>query len=197
MFIPYTPGVTMQTAKRDAILEAALDLFAYRGFHGTAVPLVAEKAGVGAGTLYRYFESKEALVNALYQKLKLELGQALLADFPSDKPHRERFRDMWRRLFAYAHRNRAAVKFLELHHHGSYLDTRSRQVHLVLVDSLSKLVVEAQERKILRPMKPALLISLVYGAFVGLVKGSWDGFFAITPEIIDEGERAIWDAIRA
>ena len=197
MFIPYTPDVTMQTAKRDAILEAALDLFASRGFHGTAVPLVAEKAGVGAGTMYRYFDSKEALVNALYQKLKVELGEALLGDFPADRPHRERFREIWRRLFAYAHRHRSALKFLELHHHGSYLDAQSRQVHLVLVDSLRKLVVEAQERKILRPMKPSLLIALVYGAFVGIVKGSWDGFFAITPEIIDEGERAIWDAIRA
>ena len=58
--------------RREAILAAALELFSERGFHGTAVPLVAEKAGVGAGTLYRYFESKEALVNALYQRWKGE-----------------------------------------------------------------------------------------------------------------------------
>src|SRR5690606_27876447 len=54
------------TDKREAILHAALELFVERGFWGTAVPEIAEKAGVGAGTIYRYFESKEALVNALY-----------------------------------------------------------------------------------------------------------------------------------
>ena len=47
--------------KREAILQAALELFAERGFHGTSVPSVAERAGVGAGTIYRHFESKEAL----------------------------------------------------------------------------------------------------------------------------------------
>jgi AcrR family transcriptional regulator len=43
--------------KREAIMAAALDLFVERGFYGTAVPEIAEKAGVGAGTIYRYFES--------------------------------------------------------------------------------------------------------------------------------------------
>jgi len=43
--------------KRETILAAALELFVERGFYGTAVPEIAERAGVGAGTIYRYFES--------------------------------------------------------------------------------------------------------------------------------------------
>ncbi|MEQ9367019.1 MAG: helix-turn-helix domain-containing protein, partial [Leptospirales bacterium] len=54
--------------KAQAILDASLELFAEKGYDGTAVPLIAEKAGVGAGTIYRYFESKEVLVNILYNK---------------------------------------------------------------------------------------------------------------------------------
>ena len=50
--------------KREAILAAALEAFVEKGFHGTAVPEIAARAGVGAGTIYRYFESKEAVVNA-------------------------------------------------------------------------------------------------------------------------------------
>jgi AcrR family transcriptional regulator len=88
--------------KREAIFAAALELFAERGFHGTAVPLVAEKAKVGAGTIYRYFESKEALVNALYQSEKRLMLDALLADFPFDKPHREQFRVFFQRMASYA-----------------------------------------------------------------------------------------------
>ena len=56
-------------------MAAALELFVERGFYGTAVPEIAERAGVGAGTIYRYFESKEALVNALYREQKLRFGQ--------------------------------------------------------------------------------------------------------------------------
>ena len=51
--------------KRRRILDAALGLFAERGFHGTAVPLVAGRAEVGAGTIYRFFESKEEIALAL------------------------------------------------------------------------------------------------------------------------------------
>src|SRR5690349_16044689 len=82
-------GSTSPADKREAILAAALELFVERGFHGTAVPEVADRAGVGAGTIYRYFASKEALVNALYQKYKAELTGLILKDFPLDKPARQ------------------------------------------------------------------------------------------------------------
>src|SRR6185369_16360221 len=74
--------------KRERILDAALSLFAERGFHGTPVPLVAERASVGAGTIYRYFASKEALVNALYQRWKMAFIDCVSADFPIEKTTR-------------------------------------------------------------------------------------------------------------
>jgi len=72
------------TDKREAIMGAALDLFVERGFHGTAVPEIAQAAGVGAGTIYRYFEHKEALVNALYRPEK----QAFAARGPDGRRNR-------------------------------------------------------------------------------------------------------------
>ncbi|MCW7461137.1 helix-turn-helix domain-containing protein [Leptospira limi] len=52
--------------KSEEILSAALELFTAKGFDGTAVPLIAERANVAAGTIYRYFASKEELVNSLF-----------------------------------------------------------------------------------------------------------------------------------
>jgi TetR/AcrR family transcriptional regulator, repressor of fatR-cypB operon len=187
----------MSMNKQDAILDAALELFAERGFHGTAVPLVAEKAGVGAGTLYRYFDSKEAIVNAVYQKWKAELGRTLMTDFPLGKPPREQFRDLWRRLCAFANAHPQVLRFLELHHHGSYLDEHSRRVERALLESLRAFVVEAQRLRLLKDIQPELVIAIVYGGFVGLLKGSWDGYFALSPEVIDEGERCMWESVRA
>src|SRR5688572_24113470 len=84
--------------KREAILAAALELFVERGFWGTAVPEIAERAGVGAGTIYRYFESKEALVNAIYRHEKLHFAHVVLDDFPASAPTREQFRLLWTRM---------------------------------------------------------------------------------------------------
>ena len=52
--------------KREAILAAALRLVSRLGLHNTPMSAVAREAGVAAGTLYLYFPSKEAMLNALY-----------------------------------------------------------------------------------------------------------------------------------
>ena len=51
--------------RRQASLEAALSVFAERGFAAARLDDVAERAGVAKGTLYLYFRSKEALFEAL------------------------------------------------------------------------------------------------------------------------------------
>src|SRR5678809_1569510 len=91
--------------KREAIVDAALELFVERGFFGTAVPEIADRAGVGAGTIYRYFESKEALVNEIYREQKLQFGRIATVDFPATAPTRQQFRVLWTRMaqFAIAH----------------------------------------------------------------------------------------------
>src|SRR5215211_1902980 len=52
-------------AKEKAILDAALDVFAERGFAEARLADVAARAGVAKGTIYLYFASKEALFEAL------------------------------------------------------------------------------------------------------------------------------------
>jgi AcrR family transcriptional regulator len=50
---------------RQAILDAALDLFGDRGFFGTTLRDVAERVGVRDSAIYNYFPSKESLFQAL------------------------------------------------------------------------------------------------------------------------------------
>jgi AcrR family transcriptional regulator len=182
--------------KRDAILEAALDLFSNRGFHGTAVPLIAEKAKVGAGTLYRYFESKEAIVNELFRREKQALGRALLEDFPFEAPTRQAFHEIWVRLGRYANENPKSVAFLELHHHGDYLDASSKAVELQMLLPIKVFVEDAQKKQILKPLPAEIMMALVWGAFVGLISACWKGFLELSPEVLEQAEACMWEAIR-
>lgn len=52
---------------RDRLLEAARELFTTAGYHATTTPILANRAGVAEGTIYRHFPSKQALLNAAYQ----------------------------------------------------------------------------------------------------------------------------------
>ncbi len=185
-----------QRDKREAILAAALELFAERGFHGTVVPDVAERAGVGAGTLYRYFESKEALVNALFQKWKGALLGILLNDFPMDAGPRQQFHEFWVRLGRFAADHPQAFAFLELHHHGAYLNEESRRMEEDGLQLLRSFVQQAQAQQAMKPVPAELLMALVYGAFTGLLKGCLLGYLQLTPEHLAQAEQVMWEAIR-
>jgi len=183
--------------KRAAILDAALALFSERGFHGTAVPLVAAQAGVGAGTLYRYFASKEALVNALYRHWKQALAAALLEGFPIDAPPRAQFAECWRRLSRFALENPRAFVFLELHHHAPYLDADSRAADVAVLGPLRAFADHAQRARVLKDQPPELLMALVFGAVVGIVRAAEAGHLPIdTAEAFARSESLVWEAIR-
>jgi AcrR family transcriptional regulator len=55
--------------RRNQILDAAATLFAERGFHRATTRDIAEAADVSEGTLYNYFESKDALLLAIMARL--------------------------------------------------------------------------------------------------------------------------------
>ena len=58
---------------RERILDAALDVFSEKGFHVATVDEIAERAGLGKGTVYRHFANKETLFNELVQLRLQEL----------------------------------------------------------------------------------------------------------------------------
>ena len=62
---------------RDAILDAARDVFAEIGYGGTTVRDIIQRSNLASGTFYNYFDSKEAVFNALSEEIGPELRQLL------------------------------------------------------------------------------------------------------------------------
>ncbi|EMJ61725.1 MULTISPECIES: TetR/AcrR family transcriptional regulator [Leptospira] len=52
---------------RDLILKTSLKLFSEQGYHGTTMRQVASKAGMSLGLAYRYFDSKEAILEGIIE----------------------------------------------------------------------------------------------------------------------------------
>lgn len=72
-------------AKRQAILKAALNVFAEHGFEAARLDDVAERAGVAKGTLYLYFPDKQAMLEAIVRQAAAPViaGVAALPAFPN------------------------------------------------------------------------------------------------------------------
>jgi AcrR family transcriptional regulator len=181
--------------RRESIMDAALACFVERGFYGTAIPQIAEKADVAAGTIYHYFESKEALVNALYRSWKQTVAQRVFTAFPHEGPVREQFRVMWHEMIAFAMDQPLAFAFIELHNHASYLDDESRAIDRNLKDFARGVIQLAQAQGLLKQLDASVLMELVFGAFVGMMRAHYEKRIELSPEIIAQAEEACWDAI--
>jgi AcrR family transcriptional regulator len=184
-------------AKEEAILEAALELFVERGFHGTTVPSVAERAGIAAGTIYHYFESKEELVNVLYRRWKGVVAREVLDEFPVHSPPREQFRSVWERMTDFALKHQREFAFLELHHHRSYLDQESLAAENSLVEFGIALVLKAQVEMALKKIDPAVLMAFANGAFIGVFRHGLEKKIPLTKKVFMAAEQCCWEAIRA
>jgi AcrR family transcriptional regulator len=91
-------------AKRRQILDAAVSVFARKGYHGSRVGDIAEEAGVAHGLLYHYFAGKSALLEAVFHETWSEVLDAVRAVESSGEPAREQLRQVaaimlrsWRR----------------------------------------------------------------------------------------------------
>jgi len=75
-------------ARRDAILDAALDEFSARGFAATRLDDVAKRADVAKGTIYLHFKDKESLFQELIRSKMAPVIGTLEATFAADLPLR-------------------------------------------------------------------------------------------------------------
>jgi len=184
--------------KRRLLLDAALKLFAERGFHGVAVPEVAAAAGVGTGTLYHYFDNKQELVNELYRDTKLKLRSHLLdglQDPDIEKPGAAEvwFFEIWRRLAIYAREWPAAFRFVEMQDHVEYLDAESRAIELSTLAPMFMVATRVHAK--VGGTRVDVVIALMFGAFVGLVKAARLNYLHLDDAALDAAGHTVWRMI--
>jgi AcrR family transcriptional regulator len=183
---------------RTRIIEAALALFAERGYHGTTIPAVMAQAGVGGGSLYRLFASKELLVNVVFREAKGRLQRALAEGLPTSAAPRALFDELWARLAGFARAEPTALRFLELQDHTPYLDGESRQLELAVLAPIVVGCMDFQRRGVFLPdVTPDVVIASIWGAFVGLVKAARLGYLSLTPSAVAAARDACWRAFAA
>lgn len=78
--------------RKQGILDVALSLFSRRGFHNVSMQEVAEDAGFGVGTLYNFFDGKEALFDELHNRAHDQVLDALLKELQGPGTEVERLR---------------------------------------------------------------------------------------------------------
>ena len=185
--------------KRSDIVQAAQELFAERGFHATPIAQIAKRAGVAAGTIYRYFEAKDALVTALHEELADKMCATLREGYPVGRPLRERFFHLTRKFPQYLIANPHHFRYMAQYCHSPYgIDDR---MYGLLEkpgnqEILSNLFEEGKAQKILKDLPVVVLCSLAFGPLISLIRAHILGFVDLDESLIKRTREACWDAIK-
>ena len=185
--------------KRTEIIQAALDLIVEYGFHGASMAMIAEKAVVGAGTIYHYFESKEALINELYQELEEKVLAAIQEGYPISKPIRERFIHLGTALLKYFFAHPIYFRYIEQYHNSPYGASLRRERILNKTDEsgiFKDLFGEGLAQQVIKDLPLSSLFALSLGPLVALARDHTLGFIILDDALILKIVEACWDGIR-
>jgi TetR/AcrR family fatty acid metabolism transcriptional regulator len=153
--------------KRDAILRAAIDIFAERGYFNAQVADVARAAGVAAGTVYLYFRSKDDLLVSIFERSMREGlagSRAAIADLP-DPP--ERLRRLARGHLARlgSDRNLAIVFQVELRQSTKFMERFSSTLLRDYLGLIREAIADGQRDGLFRTdINPTSAAKMMFGA---------------------------------
>jgi TetR/AcrR family fatty acid metabolism transcriptional regulator len=153
--------------KRDAILRAAITVFASHGYFNSQVADVAREAGVAAGTVYLYFRSKDDLLVSIFEhgmRASLAEGRALAGEHtdPAERLRR----------FARAHlerlgrdRNLAIVFQVELRQSTKFMERFSASLVRDYLGLIREAFAEGQRAGVFRAnVNPTVAAKVFFGA---------------------------------
>ncbi|MFF3877436.1 TetR/AcrR family transcriptional regulator [Streptomyces sp. NPDC001978] len=186
------PSVTAdETPLRRKVMDAALELFDERTWDGTNVPEIAARAGVAVGSIYRYFANKQALGEAVFTEAKAAFADAVITEDVRKADPVTAIGLVWQHQVAFAITHPQAFSFLEHQVHGAYLRPQALEVVDRLNRDLVEILRQAQAIGAIRPGDPQVLLSMAFGAFVGVTKHSRASGIALGEYDLDGIGRAV------
>jgi AcrR family transcriptional regulator len=148
---------------RTKILEAALAVFRERGFSSATMREVASQAQVAVGAAYYYFDSKDAIVMAFYERAQNEIGPAIVTKLAECKSLEARLRCVIGYKFEYFSPNRKLLGALSAHSDPLHpLSPFSAQTRAIREEDLERFERAVHESKVklprrIKPYLPRLL----------------------------------------
>lgn len=182
--------------KKNAALQATLDLISENGFHGTPMSKIAEKANIGVGTIYRYFDNKDDLINALYIDIKNRSSKVIFKNYSKDLPVSDNFIRIVQNIVIYYISNPTELSFIEQFENSPLITEETHKNVELLAEPLLELFQYANEQNIIKKIPFETLISLFNGAIISLTKLYLSKKVKPDENSLANEINAIWDMIK-
>lgn len=180
-----------RTTKKDALLEAALTLFAEKGVDATTTREIAGRAETSEGNLYRHFEGKDDLVRTLFQMSARRFATVLEEAASGETNPQARLLALVQGVFAFEDEYPAAFAFLLASHPSAMPRDRDMLLGPYPMRLFVETIVRGVSQGVFRPVDPVLATGWIVAMAQRAVLLVGMGFLA------DDRERIIEETVAA
>ncbi len=158
--------------KREAILRAAVKVFARKGFFNSKVADIAREAGIADGTVYLYFKSKDEILHSVFDRAMEEFiseGKREIADLENPSEKLRRIAQLHLERLS-ADRDLAIVFQVELRGSTKFMEEFSGGGFAEYLDIIRQTIADGQKQGVFRQdLKPVVCAKILYGALDEMV----------------------------
>lgn len=160
----------MSQEKADLIQQAAIRVFARKGFYNTRAEEIAHEAGIAVGTIYNYYESKEEILLSIF---KAEFDKQLMAFhelLESDLSIPEKIGRILENHFSRLteHGDLAQLLLQERFNPGEGFRTKLLDLYRELIARIEDLIREAIDKNLVRECHPRIMACTLLGVVESL-----------------------------
>ncbi len=184
------------SSKKDAVLKAVLDLIGENGFHGVPMSLVAKNAGVAAGTIYHYFESKDAIIRELYEQIKHRMAEAMFSKDFEKQDYKSRFFNGWINLCRFFIDNKNILTFIQQYNSSPYSKQQAPDYVSPFSIRFEAFLKDGMESGYVKTMEYNLIGAIVFGCIMTTAKFHMEGRHKYSNSDLTKIATIIWDGIR-
>jgi len=182
-----------KSSKRDAILNAMLDVVVERGFHEAPMSVISKRSGASAGVIYHHFASKEEIIQALYERVRAIKQASFLEGYSPDMNPKVAFIQLWTNGYHFYRKHLKEMRFLEQYEIAGFVCVPDQ-------NSLSNEEADFERRfrsrskgGVLNNWPPEVIHALTVDLVARLAKLPRK----LSPAILREVAEKMWETVRA
>ncbi|APA65998.1 TetR/AcrR family transcriptional regulator [Maribacter sp. 1_2014MBL_MicDiv] len=182
--------------KRNALLNATIELVNNDGFHATPMSKIAKMACVSPATIYLYFENKQDLVNKTYLEVKSSYTTYAFATYDETMSVKEGFEVIWKRIAEFKLKEDAYAMFLAQCDNTPMIDEESRQEGIRHLQPLLDLWKRGIKAGVIKPMSDYMLYAYAINPLSFLTIAQNRGALVLDDKQLEQAFEAAWSSIK-
>ncbi len=184
--------------KKEAILDAMLDMVVEGGFHNAPMSQLSKRSGASTGVIYHYFPSKEDLIHALYLRVKDIKRRVAREGYSTDMSVSEAYLHFWANSYRFYRTHSKETRFLDQYENSPFCGSETQEELLSGAYSEEDMRFLSAFRPlkqggVLKDLPPEAIHELSFGLAMRLAKHSTP----IEPEALSQIAELSWKAILA